>query len=85
MRLLHFSNNETTDSNDRLRKIRTIINLWNKKFIEIYTPNECVSIDESLMKYKGRLAYKQFNPSKRARFGLKIYKLCEASTFRFLS
>ena len=32
------------------------------------------------MRYKGRLAYKQFNPSKRARFGLKIYKLCEAKT-----
>ncbi|XP_046142213.1 piggyBac transposable element-derived protein 4-like [Osmia bicornis bicornis] len=79
-RFLHFSDNATADSNDRLRKIRPIINLWNEKFKEIYTPNEYVSIDESLMKYKGRLAYKQFNPSKRARFGLKIYKLCEAST-----
>lgn len=78
-RFLHFSDNETSDSNDRLRKVRPIINLWNEKFKEIYTPNEYVSINESL-KYKGHLAYKQFNPSKRARFGLKIYKLCEAST-----
>ncbi|XP_023288038.1 piggyBac transposable element-derived protein 4-like [Orussus abietinus] len=29
---------------------------------------------------KDRLAYKQFNPSKRARFGIKIYKLCEAKS-----
>lgn len=79
-RFLHFCNNETADNNDRLRKIRPIINLWNEKFKEIYTPDEYVSIDESLMKYKGRLSYKQFNPSKRARFELKIYKLCEAST-----
>lgn len=79
-RFLHFSNNETSDRNDRLRKVRPIINLWNEKFKEIYTPSEYISIDESLMKYKGRLAYKQYNPSKRARFGLKIYKLCEAST-----
>ncbi|XP_033361397.1 piggyBac transposable element-derived protein 4-like [Bombus vosnesenskii] len=80
MRFLHFSDNETDDSKDRLRKIRPVINFCNQKFKEIYTPNEYVSIDESLMKYKGRLAYKQFNPSKRARFGIKIYKLCEATT-----
>ncbi|XP_017795072.1 PREDICTED: piggyBac transposable element-derived protein 4-like [Habropoda laboriosa] len=79
-RFLHFSDNETDNSKDRLRKIRPVINFWNQKFKEIYTPSEYVSIDESLMKYKGRLAYKQFNPSKRARFGIKIYKLCEAST-----
>ncbi|XP_012244020.1 uncharacterized protein LOC100749365 [Bombus impatiens] len=80
MRFLHFSDNETDDSKDRLRKIRPVINFWNQKFKEIYTPNEYVSIDESLMKYKGRSAYKQFNLSKKARFGIKIYKLCEATT-----
>lgn len=79
-RFLHFSDNETGDSKDRLRKIRPVIDFWNQKFKEIYTPNEYVSIDESLMKYKGRSGYKQFNPSKRARFGIKIYKLCEATT-----
>lgn len=79
-RFLHFSDNETVDSNDRLRKVRPIINLWNEQFKEIYTPTEYVSIAESLMKYRGRLAYKQFKPSKRARFGLKIDKLCGAST-----
>lgn len=79
-RCLHFSNNVTHCNNDRLDKIRPIINYWNEKFNKIYTLNENISIDESLMRYKGRLIYKQFNPSKRARFGLKIYKLCEAKT-----
>ncbi|XP_015180955.1 PREDICTED: piggyBac transposable element-derived protein 2-like [Polistes dominula] len=58
-RFLHFSDNETDNSKDRLRKIRPVINFWNQKFKEIYTPSEYVSIDESLMKYKGRLAYKE--------------------------
>ncbi|KAK2578806.1 hypothetical protein KPH14_012835 [Odynerus spinipes] len=79
-RCLHFSNNVTHCNNDRLAKIRPVINYWNEKFNKIYTLNENISIDESLMRYKGRLIYKQFNPSKRARFGLKIYKLCEAKT-----
>lgn len=39
-----------------------------------------ISIDESLMKFKGQRSYKQYNPSKRARFGIQYYKLCESST-----
>ena len=45
LRFLHFSDNETADSNDRFREVRSIINLWNEKFKEIYTSNEYVSID----------------------------------------
>nr|XP_034194807.1 piggyBac transposable element-derived protein 4-like [Osmia lignaria] len=80
LRCLHFSNNVRDCNNDRLYKIRPIINYWNHKFDKMYTPEKDKSIDESLMRYKGRLSYKQFNPSKRARFGLKIYKLCDANT-----
>lgn len=38
---------------------------------------EDIAINESLMKYKGRLCYKTFNLSKRARLDIKSYKLCE--------
>lgn len=77
---LHFSNNEDGDKDDRLSKLRIIIDYLNEKFISIYTPDEYVSLDESLMKYTGRMSYKQFNPSKRARFGVKFYKLCESKS-----
>ena len=76
-RFLHFSNNEVGNKDDRLCKLRVIIDYLNEKFISIYIPEEYVSLDESLMKYTGRMSYKQFNPSKRARFGVKFYKLCE--------
>ncbi|KAK8769229.1 hypothetical protein V5799_014306 [Amblyomma americanum] len=45
-----------------------------------YSPEEGLAVDESLMKFRGRLAYVQFNPSKRARFGVKFYKLCESAS-----
>ncbi|CAM1325723.1 PGBD4 (predicted) [Pycnogonum litorale] len=32
------------------------------------------------MRFKGRLSWKQYNPSKRARFGIKYYKLCESKS-----
>ena len=39
-----------------------------------------VTIDESLMLYKGRLGWIQYIPSKRARFGIKFYLLCESKS-----
>ncbi|XP_054274551.1 piggyBac transposable element-derived protein 4-like [Macrosteles quadrilineatus] len=39
-----------------------------------------ICVDESLIKFRGRLSYIQFNPSKRARFGIKIYKLNDSKT-----
>ena len=45
-----------------------------------YVPERDVSVDESLMAYKGRLSWIQFIASRRARFGIKFYMLCESST-----
>ena len=79
-RCLHFANNNTSNTTDKLCKIRPVINYFNQKFKEVYTMQQDIAIDEPLMKYKGCLSYKQFNPSKRARFGIKFYKLCESKS-----
>ena len=41
-----------------------------------YSPRKSLSIDESLVLFKGRLSFKQYISSKRARFGIKLYQLC---------
>lgn len=38
-------------------------------------------IDESLMKFRGRTSYRQYIPTKRARFGLKFFSLCDLSGY----
>ena len=38
-----------------------------------------MATDESLLKFHGRLHFRQDNPSKRARFGIKVYKVCQSS------
>ncbi|XP_066948571.1 piggyBac transposable element-derived protein 4-like, partial [Macrobrachium rosenbergii] len=45
------------------------------KFKSMYTPAQNVAIDESLLLYKGRLGWVQYLPLKRARFGIKYFKL----------
>lgn len=79
-RFLHFSNNATADETDIMNKVRDAVNFFNEKFHEMYTPEGDVSIDESLMKFKGRLKNVVFSPKKRARYGIKYYKLCESSS-----
>jgi hypothetical protein len=49
-------------------------------FRTVYTPTQCIAVDESLMLWKGRLGVKQYIPLKRARWGLKSYELCEAGS-----
>ncbi|XP_047365373.1 piggyBac transposable element-derived protein 4-like [Vespa velutina] len=79
-KFLHFANNEETDNRDKLRKVRPVINYLNEKFKEVYVMEENITIDESLMKFKGCMSCKQFNLSKRARFRIQFYKLCELAS-----
>jgi hypothetical protein len=79
-KFLHFTNNENLPENDRLRKIAPVLKHLEENFRDVYYPQENVAVDESLIKFRGRLCYIQFNPQKRARFGIKIYKICESAS-----
>lgn len=79
-RFLHFANNDSSDKNDKMTKVRSVADYLNEKFHELYIPEEDVSIDESLMKFKGRLGCVVFVRIKRARYGIKFYKLCESNS-----
>ena len=68
-------------SQDKIKKIRPLVDLLNKKCSNVYTPDKDLAIDESLVKFKGRLGFKQYIPAKRARFGIKLFVLCESSGF----
>ena len=48
-------------------------------FTAKYTPSEKMSVDESLLVYKGRLHFRQYIKSKRSRFGIKIFKLVDSN------
>ncbi|XP_068122377.1 piggyBac transposable element-derived protein 4-like [Hyperolius riggenbachi] len=85
MRFLHFNNKanavkRSDPSFDHLLKLRPLLNHLNQKFPEVYMPGREIVVDESLVPFHGRLAIKQYIPSKRARYGVKVYKLCESGT-----
>ena len=77
---LHFSNNEDPlGVDDRLWKIRPVVQHLTECCKTVYVPEKEVTVDESLFKYHGRHHAIQYNPRKRARFGLKVYKLCSST------
>ncbi len=43
-------------------------------------PHKNLVIDESLMLWRGKLLFKQYIPSKRHRFGVKLFILCDCKT-----
>ncbi|GLV54168.1 uncharacterized protein CBL_21012, partial [Carabus blaptoides fortunei] len=83
-RFLHFSDNNSYDPdthpNPKLNKIWPVYTYLNKVFASSVTLERDIAIDESLMLYKGRLGWKQYIPSKRARYGIKSFMLCESKS-----
>ena len=82
LKFLHFNNNEdpTFDQNDgnrnRLHKVRPLINIFRDRAKSFYSSGKKLSVDESLVLFKGRLLFKQYIKTKRARFCIKLYQLC---------
>lgn len=58
---------------DRLHKIRPLLNHLNQKYLDLYSPTEHQSIDESMIKFKGRHSMKQYMPLKPIKRGYKVW------------
>ena len=88
LRFLHFKNNDNPPNRDdphydRLWKIRNIFDTLNNKFYELYNPTEHLAVDEVIVLFKGRVIFRQYIPKKHKRFGIKIYKLCDALGYTY--
>jgi len=59
---------------DRLWKLRTVFDKLNEAYAKFYNPSEHLAVDEVIVKFKGRVIFRQYNLKKRKRFGIKIYK-----------
>ncbi|RXN17129.1 piggyBac transposable element-derived 4-like protein [Labeo rohita] len=80
LRALHFANNATANFRDPLNKIRSVFTSLMAAFGQMFIPHRDLYIDESLLLWKGRLRFRQYIPSKRKRFGIKLFMLCDGLT-----
>ena len=76
-------NNRTVDSHDRLWKIRDLFEILRTNFAKFYNPSEHLVVGEVIVKFKGRVIFKQYIPKKCKRFGIKLYKLCDSNGYTY--
>lgn len=79
--MLHFRNNESIQKGDRLAKIQPLLTLLEKKFQQLYFPDQDIVIDETLVPWRGRLIFRQYIPNKCHRYGVKLFKLCSTDGY----
>ena len=58
-------------------RVEYIVNYLNDLMKSLYIPEQHLSIDESMMLWRGRLVFRQYIKNKKHRYGIKFFELCE--------
>lgn len=66
-----------TNNKDKLIKLKPMINHLNYIFNEVYSGTKELSVDESMIIFKGRSSIKQYNPMKPIKRGYKLWCLSD--------
>ncbi|KAF5281757.1 hypothetical protein FQR65_LT14552 [Abscondita terminalis] len=83
LRFWHFSNNEEAPENDRLFKVRHIVELLTKNYQTIMKPDLQIAVDETMVPFRGRLIFRQYIPGKRHKYGIKLFKMCGSEGYTY--
>lgn len=70
---------------DRLAPIRELFELMTHSFQRLFTPSEFCTIDEQLVKFRGRCPFRMYIPSKPAKYGIKVFAVVCAKTMYCLN
>jgi Transposase IS4 len=76
---MRFDDRSTRSPHDRLAHIREVFSIFTRNCQAVYSPGEVLTVDESLVGFRGRCKFKMFIPSKPKKFGLKIWSMVDVS------
>ncbi|XP_069945897.1 piggyBac transposable element-derived protein 3-like, partial [Cherax quadricarinatus] len=82
---LHLNANTKMDPNrkDKLYELTPLIESLNNKFRDIGSPGECVNVGESMIRFKGRCTFKQYNPIKPIKREYKLWCIADNNGYIF--
>lgn len=63
---------------DKLAPISDVWNILNYNLRKMYNPSANLTIDEQLYPFRGHTKFTQYIPSKPAKYGIKIWWICDA-------
>ncbi len=68
------------EDKDPMERIRSVFDYLRMKMHSAYNPHQKLVIDESLCLWRGNLGIRQYIPSKRHRYGLKTFVMCDCKS-----
>ena len=80
LRYIRFSDPRNVRQENKNTRLEDLLNLCHQ-ISATYLPGQDLSVDEALLLFKGRLQIKVFVRIKRARFGVKLFLLCDTDGY----
>lgn len=68
---------EVRTQTDKLAPIREVSQLLVNNFQKYFSPSEYLTVDEQLLAFRGRCGFRQYIPSKPAKYGVKVFALVD--------
>ena len=79
--MLHVKSPEpTTAPITRGSKMKNFVSYIQEKCLQNFTPRQNIAVDESTVGFKGRIAFKTYNPQKPSKWGLRVYVLSDSES-----
>jgi hypothetical protein len=83
LRTWHFADNSEASQGDKLHKIKNLVEMMMARFQSAKTPGQDIVVDESIIPFRGRLSFRQYMPGKSSKYGVKVFKLCDATGYTY--
>lgn len=80
LRFDNVSSRRQMSSTDKFAPIRELWESWHQLLPMLYNCHENVTIDEQLVGFRGRCSFRQYMPSKPAKYGLKFWLSVDSKT-----
>ncbi|XP_055958740.1 piggyBac transposable element-derived protein 4-like [Patella vulgata] len=61
-------------------KIQWLLDHVNMRSQELYEMGQNIAVDETMVKFKGRIGFRQYNPKKPTKWGMKLFTLADSNT-----
>ena len=75
LRHLHLVDEANVAKNDRHYKVKPLVDILQKTFLQNYNPSQEIVVDELMIKCKGRAKGKVYMPNKPVKRGFKVWSL----------
>lgn len=79
--ILRCFNCSSDNNDDTLGKVSILLNKIIKNSQAMFYPKESLSLDQSLLLFRGRLRFRVYIKNKKTKYGIKFYELCSSDGY----